>query len=194
DPDVLAEDTELTFRLYTKGWKVIYANRVECYEEVPEEWSARANQIRRWSRGHNEAMFKHLSSILRSPYLSLREKLDGILLLFIYAVPILLITGFLDSLALFFLNEMNIISSLLVFLFIAGYNTFGNFAPFYQVGTALFLDNSTRRIRLLPFLLFTFFFNIWYVSVGFFEAIIDVLTKRKTRWKKTPRYPVTAKT
>lgn len=191
--DVLAEDTELTFRLYTKGWKVVYANRVECYEEVPEEWNARANQIRRWSRGHNQAMFKHLSSVLRSPYLTRKEKFDGILLLFIYAVPILLITGLLDSLALFFLNEMNIISSLLVFLFVAGYNTFGNFAPFYQVGTALFLDNSTRRIRLLPFLLFTFFFNIWYVALGFFDALLDVLARRRAKWKKTPRYPATAK-
>ncbi|MEM2960754.1 MAG: glycosyltransferase family 2 protein, partial [Candidatus Bathyarchaeia archaeon] len=186
-PDVLAEDTELTYRLYVKGWKVVYANRVECYEEVPEDWSVRANQIRRWSRWHNQAMFKHFSSVLRSPYLSFAEKLDGILLLFIYAVPLLLITGLLDSLALFFLNEMQIISSLIIFLFIAGYNTFGNFAPFYQVGTALFLDNSTRRIRLLPVLLFSFFFNIWYVMLGFFDAILDVLAKRRAKWKKTPR-------
>ena len=35
NPAVLAEDTELTFRLYTHGWKVIYANSAECYEESP---------------------------------------------------------------------------------------------------------------------------------------------------------------
>ena len=27
---VLAEDTELTYRLYTQRWKVIYANNAEC--------------------------------------------------------------------------------------------------------------------------------------------------------------------
>jgi cellulose synthase/poly-beta-1,6-N-acetylglucosamine synthase-like glycosyltransferase len=49
DTRVLAEDTELTYRLSINGWKVLYANRAECYEEAPEEWSVRARQIRRWS-------------------------------------------------------------------------------------------------------------------------------------------------
>ena len=49
NPLVLAEDTELTYRLYTSGWKVIYANSAECYEEAPETWSVRSKQIRRWA-------------------------------------------------------------------------------------------------------------------------------------------------
>jgi cellulose synthase/poly-beta-1,6-N-acetylglucosamine synthase-like glycosyltransferase len=38
DTNILAEDTELTYRLLVSGWKVIYANRAECYEEAPEDW------------------------------------------------------------------------------------------------------------------------------------------------------------
>ena len=44
NPAVLAEDTELTFRLYTHGWKVIYANSAECYEESPETWEVRGGR------------------------------------------------------------------------------------------------------------------------------------------------------
>ena len=59
DPNILAEDTELTIKMYLNGYKVAYANRLECYEEAPEDYYIRAKQIRRWSRGHNQVMFKY---------------------------------------------------------------------------------------------------------------------------------------
>ena len=188
NPHSLTEDTELTFRLFVNGWKVVYANRAECYEEVPEEWDVRARQIKRWSRGHNRVMFKYFLPIIKSKYLSLREKLDGLLLLGVYAVPMIFILAMLSSVALFFLGEMQIFQGVFVFLLIVVFNAFGNFAPFYQIATANFLDGSTYRIRLLPFLLFSFFFNVWYVFQGFIAAVIDVIMKRDVRWDKTDRY------
>jgi len=193
DSNILAEDTELTFKLLINGWKVIYANRVECYEEVPEEWDVRARQIRRWSRGHSQVMFRYVWPLLKTPHLSPLEKLDGLLLLLIYTIPFLLLTGIADSLSLFFLGEMQIIEATAVFLFVAAYNTFGNFATFYQIGTASLLDGATERIRLLPLFLFSFLFNMWHVSLGFIDAVVDLVTRRKTLWHKTIRYRETKK-
>ncbi len=188
DTRVLAEDTDLTFRLFINGWKVVYANRVECFEEVPETWEVRSRQIRRWSRGHNFTLFKHLWPLLRSKYLNRREKWDGYLLLTIYTVPVLLFLGIIDSVALFYLGEMQIVESLLVFLAVATYSTFGNFAPFYQIGTASLLDGVTHRVRLLPFLMFYFLLNIWTITQGYFLAIGDRLFKREAEWEKTSRF------
>lgn len=188
EPNILAEDTELTFRIYIKGWKVAYANRLECYEEVPQQWDVRARQIRRWARGHSQVMFKYLLPLLRTTHLSALEKIDGCLLLFIYTIPFILLMGILDSLVLFFLGEMQIIENIIVILFIAAYNTFGNVATFYQIGTASLLDGAVERVRLLPLFLFNFLYNLWYISLGFFDAIIDLLTKRKTLWDKTRRF------
>jgi cellulose synthase/poly-beta-1,6-N-acetylglucosamine synthase-like glycosyltransferase len=185
---VLAEDTELTYRLTINGLKVLYANRAECYEEVPEKWHVRAQQIRRWSRGHNTVMFRYFFPLLLSPYLSFREKLDGMLLLLVYCVPIILLMGLFDSLALFFLGKMELFSSVFFLIFIGAYNNFGNFAPFYQVGTACLLDGAAQRILLLPFLFFNFFFNMWYIAEGFLDACIDTITWRKTKWQKTERF------
>ncbi len=190
---VLAEDTELTYRLSINGWKVLYANRAECYEEVPEKWSVRSRQIRRWSRGHNGVMFRYFIPLLRSPHLTFREKLDGLLLLLVYGVPIVLLVGLLDSLALFFLGEMEIFSGIFFLIFLGAYNSFGNFAPFYQVGTACLLDGAAQRILLLPYLIFSFFFNMWYISRGFCDACIDMVTWRKTKWHKTERFRKTPK-
>ena len=188
DPRVLAEDTDLTYRLYIGGWKVAYANKVECYEEVPETWSVRSRQIRRWSRGHNYTMFKHIGALLRSRFLTRTEKLDGLLLLIIYLLPVFLFTGIIDSVILFFLGEMQILDSVLVFLFVATYSAFGNFAPFYQIATASLLDGVTHRIRLLPFLMFYFLLNIWTITSGFVQALGDRFLRRRAEWEKTSRF------
>lgn len=188
NPLVLAEDTELTYRLYTHGWKVIYANSAECYEEAPETWEVRGKQIRRWARGHNQVLFRYLFRMLLSPNMNLREKIDGLLLLFVYAVPFFLLLGQIDSVALFFLGEMKLFAGWWVLLFIGVYTSFGNFAPFYQIGTALVLDGIKGEVLLLPLLMFNFYFYMWNISRGFVDAMADIITKRKVKWAKTVRF------
>jgi cellulose synthase/poly-beta-1,6-N-acetylglucosamine synthase-like glycosyltransferase len=81
DLSTLAEDTDLTARLFIEGRKVVYSNGSECYEEVPESWPARFRQLRRWSRGHNRAFFRNVPGIVQSTHLNFVQKLDGLLLL-----------------------------------------------------------------------------------------------------------------
>jgi cellulose synthase/poly-beta-1,6-N-acetylglucosamine synthase-like glycosyltransferase len=188
DTKILAEDTELTFRLLIHGWKVIYANRAECYEEAPETWDVRARQIRRWSRGHNQVLFRYLWPLLSSLHLSRNEKMDGVLLLFVYTIPLILSLAILDSMALFFLGEMQILAGVGAFVFVGACNTFGNFAPFYQIGVATLLDGATNRVLLLPMLIFNYFFNTCYITIGFFEAVVDRVTGRTAKWIKTKRF------
>lgn len=187
DRKILAEDTELTFRLYIHGYKVAYVNRAECYEEAPEDWRVRARQIRRWSHGHNQVFFKYIFPLWRSD-LSLFQKVDGTLLLMIYAVPFLILLGILDSLVLFYLGEMELISHFLVLLATLAFNSFGNFAPFFQIGIAGFLDGAGERLRLLPFFYFIFLYNAWYTSLGFLDAIKTTLTGKEAVWHKTVRF------
>lgn len=188
DPRVLAEDTDLTYRLYTKGWKVVYANSAECYEEVPETWEARGQQVRRWSRGHNSVLFRYFLPVIFSKYMTSREKLDGIMLLIVYAVPFLFALALIDSIVLFFLGEMNVFAGWWVILFIGAYNSYGNFAPFYEIATALMVDGVKKDALLLPLITFNFYFYLWNISLGFLEAMADLLTRRRVEWAKTTRF------
>lgn len=188
DPKVLTEDTELTYRLYLNGYKVAYANGAECYEEAPEDWNVRARQLRRWSRGHNQVMFKYFIPTLLSKNLTVWQKIDGLLLLMIYMQPFLIFLGLLNSLLLFFLGEMEIVSSYIFLFFIFAHNSFGNFAPFFEIGTALVLDGAKHKVLLLPLMFFEFIFNIVYTSLGFWDALIDLVTGRKAVWHKTERF------
>lgn len=185
---ILAEDTELTYRLALKGWKIMYTNRTECYEEVPENWIVRAGQITRWSRGHNDVMFKYFFPICKSSYFTLRQKIDAVLLLMVYLVPVIQLVGLCVSIVLFLLGEMQIFAGLLFLIYIGAYNTFGNAAPFYQVGAGCLLDGMSQRLLFLPYLIFNYFFYLWYTSRGFFASVIDVITSRKVRWVKTERF------
>lgn len=185
---VLAEDTELTYRFYTKGWKVVYANAAECYEEVPETWEVRATQVRRWSRGHNQVMFRYFFPVLFSKHMSVREKVDGIFLLLVYMVPFLFSLAFIDSIVLFLLGEMGVFVGWWAIFFIGAYNSYGNFAPFYEIATAQMIDGSKNDILLLPLLSFNFYFYLWNIGMGFVDAVIDLVTRRGVKWAKTHRF------
>jgi len=185
---ILAEDTELTMRLYTKGYKVAYANMAECYEEVPETWKVRSTQIRRWARGHNTVMFRYTHKVLLSSKLSFKEKIDGLMLLLVYAMPFILLLAQLVCIALFFYGEMNIFVSTWTILFIGIYNSFGNFAPFYEIATAAMMDGTTKDVFLLPLLSFNFYFYMYAITMGFIDALGDLVTGRSVVWNKTVRF------
>jgi cellulose synthase/poly-beta-1,6-N-acetylglucosamine synthase-like glycosyltransferase len=187
DANTLAEDTDLTARLFLAGWKVVYANRAECYEEVPETWDARFRQLRRWSRGHNRAMFRSIIPLLTSKCLNFHQKADGILLMGVYVVPMLLLTGFAANVLLFFMGAMAVWSAIIIAFFVVGYNAVGNFAPVYEIGGAELLDGSRERMLLLPYLFYLFLFNSWSVTSGLFDTLGDLLKSRSPHWDKTKR-------
>lgn len=188
DTAVLAEDTDLTYRLYAKGYKVIYANSAECYEEVPESWAVRARQIRRWARGHDRVVVKRLLPFVFNTHLTLRERIDGTLLLGIYIVPAVLSFALIDTLLLFFMGEMDLLASWIMFVFLGAYCAFGNFAPFYEIASALIVDGDDQDVMLLPLISFNFFFYTWNITLGFFDNLADILTRRQARWDKTVRF------
>lgn len=185
---VLAEDTELTIKLFTRGYKVIYANDAECYEESPETWRVRGRQVRRWSRGHNNVALNYFFPVLFSKYMSIREKVDGVFLLFIYITPFILFLAIIDSVTLFLLGEMDIFISWWALLFVTAYNSYGNFAPFYEIATALMMDGRRKDLLMVPLMTFSFYFYLWNISLGFIDAILDIFTTRKVKWSKTERF------
>jgi cellulose synthase/poly-beta-1,6-N-acetylglucosamine synthase-like glycosyltransferase len=73
DPRILAEDTDATFQLAVRGWRIAYSNRAECYEEVPHTWDGRFRQLRRWARGHTQVLVRRLLPVLGSRYLTLPQ-------------------------------------------------------------------------------------------------------------------------
>lgn len=186
--DTLAEDTDITFRLLINGWKTIYNNRAECYEEVPEDWPVRMRQVRRWAKGHNQVMYRYWHRLLMSPFVSMREKMDGLMLLFVFTMPTLLLMGWALALSLYYLNAGTVVAVFIPLMALVAYGALGNFAAFLEIVIAVLLDGHRRRIRLLPLNLLCFVASLFAISGAFFEAIFDHLLGREMVWHKTMRY------
>lgn len=187
--DALAEDTDLTYRLLLKGWKTAYENRSECYEEVPETWPVRVRQIMRWSKGHNQAAFRYAGGLLASDKVSLREKLDGMLLLGVFAMSPILLAGWALAIILFYADANHWLTGVLALFCLMSYSALGNFAAFFEIGAAVYLDGSRHRIRLMPLNYFGFLVSLLSITIATFNQVVfDWIFKHKLEWDKTTRF------
>jgi cellulose synthase/poly-beta-1,6-N-acetylglucosamine synthase-like glycosyltransferase/spore germination protein YaaH/peptidoglycan/xylan/chitin deacetylase (PgdA/CDA1 family) len=70
-PDTLAEDTDLTFSIRRRGWRISYDEDAEAFTEAPETPSALIRQRFRWTYGTLQAVWKHRDTLGRPRYGSL---------------------------------------------------------------------------------------------------------------------------
>ena len=188
DESMLTEDTDITIRLLIRGWKTVYTNRSECHEEVPEDWPVRMRQVRRWARGHNQVLVRHWRALLASRALRPRERLDGLLLMLVFVMPLLLVLGWVLALALYLMGASALLTVFIPLLALMGYSTLGNFAAFFEIVIAVLLDGNRRRIRLLPFNLLSFLVSLSAICQAVIGAIADRRSGRGLVWDKTLRY------
>lgn len=186
--DTLAEDTDITFRLMLSGWRTVYTNRSECYEEVPEEWSVRIKQVTRWAKGHNQVLVRYGWKFATSSHLTPLQRIDGLLLLFVFFIPLLMLVGWCLALSLYFLNASSLLANLIPIFALMAYGTLGNFAAFFEIVIAVLIDGNRRRLRLLPFNLLGFLVSLFAISGAVWSLMLDGLFKREMVWDKTIRY------
>ena len=187
----LTEDTDLTYRLLLAGWKTVYQNRSECYEEVPETWHVRIKQIMRWAKGHNQALASYGLHLLFGKHrATLRERIDGFLLLGVYVMAPITLLGWALALAVFY-EGVAPLHGVIALLSITAYSAVGNFAAFFEIAAAARLDYTRQRICLLPFLILGFGVSIFSVSRAFVSQLMAPLTGAKFHWDKTERFRTT---
>jgi cellulose synthase/poly-beta-1,6-N-acetylglucosamine synthase-like glycosyltransferase len=183
--NTLAEDTDLTYRMLLAGWKTVYENRAECYEEVPERWPVRVRQIMRWAKGHNQAMVGYSAALLRSQNVSWWERLDGLLLLGVYMMAPVLLLGWLLAMVLFYLGAP--VGGGVAALGLAAFTTLGNFAAFFEIAAAARLDGSRGRIQLLPLTFLGFSVSAISVSRAAWQQFTASIRGQEMVWHKTER-------
>jgi cellulose synthase/poly-beta-1,6-N-acetylglucosamine synthase-like glycosyltransferase len=186
DESILAEDTDLTFRVYLAGYKVRYVNDAESYEEAVESWRAYWKQRYRWAKGHMQCAFKHSLKFLRCKNLTFRERIDGLLLLNVYFMPVLVLYSWIIGIVLVCLKSSLWFGPFWAFAPISLYSFVGNFAPFFEVGIGAYLDGRTRAQWLIPLLIFTFLYNIPICTKALTDLLLSKINgKNNNYWTKT---------
>jgi cellulose synthase/poly-beta-1,6-N-acetylglucosamine synthase-like glycosyltransferase len=189
--NTLTEDTDLTFRLLLAGWKMVYQNRSECYEEVPETWQVRIKQIMRWAKGHNQVLVTFGLELLFGKHrATLRERIDGFWLLGVYAMAPLTMMAWFLALALFY-EGVAPFQGVIALLAFTAYSATGNFAAFFEIAAAARLDNTRQRVCLLPFLVLGFVVSVFSVSRACVDQLMAPITGAQFHWDKTERFRTT---
>jgi cellulose synthase/poly-beta-1,6-N-acetylglucosamine synthase-like glycosyltransferase len=183
----LTEDTDLTYRLFIGGWSVEYVDDAMCHEESPETWQARFKQVRRWSCGHNQCLFKYLIPVLTTPRQPLLRRLDAALVLLFFLFPPLSLVSLCAALVYptqFAYPPFNfaIVSAL---SFVVG---FGNFAPYFQMSAALVRDRQTEGAAAIPLIFLSSVISMLAASQGLFFAVRGALLHWHLDWDKTARF------
>jgi cellulose synthase/poly-beta-1,6-N-acetylglucosamine synthase-like glycosyltransferase len=184
--NTLTEDTDVTFRLVLAGWEVVYENRSECYEEVPEHWDSRVRQIQRWAKGHNQALARHGFPLLKKRDATLSQRIDGMFLLGVFAMPVVILYGWMMALVAFYIDG-TLLTGLIPVLGVSAYTSVGNFAAFFEIGAAARLDRVPKKILLMPLNILSFLVSLISVAEATVSQVVAPYVGRLFVWHKTPR-------
>jgi hypothetical protein len=118
---------------------------------------------------------------------TLRERIDGTLLLGVYLMAPITLLGWILALAVFYQGIAQF-NGILALLALTAYATIGNLAAFFEIAAAVRLDGHRKRLRLLPFLIMGFTVSIFSVSQAAISQVSAWLTGADLRWDKTERF------
>ena len=89
NPHTVTEDTDLTLRVLLSGKRVRFDPTAVDFEEAVVSARRFWNQRYRWARGHQKCMRDYWRPMMTSPHLSLIEKFESAMFLFVYHIPVL---------------------------------------------------------------------------------------------------------
>ena len=175
----VTEDTDLTLRVVMLGDRVRYDITAVDTEEGATTLRRFMSQRYRWARGHQQVWRDYRGHVLRTPHLSVLEKLESMMFLLVYHVPVLCTMTLLMTL----LRIAGIGPTLTIFellplaaLLFAG--------PFCELAVGLMVGRAPRRSAWSIAWMTPIFFVFMLVCT---KAWFDGLLGRQYRWVKTAR-------
>jgi len=161
----LTEDLDLSIKLISKGYKIVYAPTVVAWREVPISLSWLIKQRLRWYRGHFE-----VNLAIKSSKIDFRV-VDGVL---IVATPIFMILNLVNySLILIYPTSLFIIAT-----------AFASLASFTSFLTVLVI--SKRHLIEFPYSILSLAYMNFVIILNVIALFLEI-TKRPKIWIKTER-------
>ena len=183
DEEALTEDAELSIRIYETGRKIRLVPNAVTWEQEPEELGVWFRQRRRWARGHNYVLAKHLRRLLH-----LRPRVVALELLYALAIYYLVFAAIAISDILFVLALFGVVSL----------HALGPYSELWLLAFVLFVlevtialsrergEDSLSNMALVILAYFTYC-QLW-IPVVIRAFIDDVILRKKKTWAKTERF------
>jgi cellulose synthase/poly-beta-1,6-N-acetylglucosamine synthase-like glycosyltransferase len=182
DEEAITEDSELSIRVYMKGYKIKYIPFAITLEQEPETISVWAKQRTRWVRGNNYVVGKFIKQIPQ-----FQNKFLGFEVMYLLSLYYVFLFAIVISDLIFILSVTGVIAIPLP----------GPYTTVWLLAIALFVieiilvlsyeGEDTLRNFLLVFLMYFTYCQFWIYVVG--RAIyLDYVKREKRTWSKTVRF------
>jgi cellulose synthase/poly-beta-1,6-N-acetylglucosamine synthase-like glycosyltransferase len=181
DERAIAEDTELTIRLYQHGYFVQFVPGAVTWEQEPETWQVWFGQRRRWAHGNQYVVAKHL----RQAILLRNRAVASIVLYMLLVYGFFWLAVILSDLVLIFsilgLAYMEVQGPFL-FLWIAAYILF-----VIEIMVTLTLEKKENTFTnfLLTCIMYFTYCQLWIILVVI--STFDWIVRPGITWRKTIR-------
>jgi len=186
DVKAIAEDTEISFRIYMMGYRIKFQPKSVTWEQEPQTLNVWFKQRTRWAKGNIYVIVKNVPLLFRRS--AKRIHFD---LLYFLSIYFLLLTSLIVSDALLVLYALG-----LVYTTIAGLSSFLWLLAIilFVTGTFITLITEKGEMRLsnlwIIMLMYVSYCQLWMVvaAYGLYNYLKDAILKREIKWYKTERY------
>lgn len=186
DVKAIAEDTEISFRIYMMGYRIKFQPKSVTWEQEPQTLKVWFKQRTRWAKGNIYVIVKNLPLLFDRS--ARRIHFD---LLYFLSIYFLLLTSLIMSDALLILYALGLVHTT-----IAGLSSFLWLLAVILFVTGTFVTVITEKgeMRLsnlwIIMLMYISYCQLWMVVAanGLYNYFKDLIFKREVKWYKTERY------
>ncbi|GAB4022300.1 cellulose synthase family protein [Spirosoma koreense] len=186
--DTLTEDLDLSYRAQLRGWKFVYREDIGSPAELPVAMNALKSQQYRWMKGAAECARKLFGNVLRTPGISLTQKVHAFLHLYSSATFILVLILGVMSVPLIYIRSQHPEWEWVFFVINLFQFNLLILITFY--GIPWFLLKPAMKARLVWY--FPMYSSLMMgLSLHNTIAVMEGYLGRKTPFVRTPKFNVT---
>lgn len=186
DVKAVAEDTEISFRIYMMSYRIKFQSKAVTWEQEPQTLPVWFKQRSRWAKGNIYVILKNVPLLFKRE--GRRVRFD---ILYFLSIYFLLLTSLIVSDILLVLYALGFVHTTLaglsgalwllaILLFVAG--------TFITLTTEKGEISFSNLIFIM--LMYVTYCQLWMVvaAYGFFIFLKDTVLKKETKWYKTERF------
>lgn len=186
DSKAIAEDTEISFRIYKLGYKIKLVPQSITWEQEPETVKVWIKQRTRWAKGNIYVLMKYIKNIFKQG----RNKIVFDIAYF-FSVYFLFLTSVIISDILFVLSISKLVEiSIPINFFLIWILSYLLFIIEVSISLTIEKGEATiENIFIVAIMYFTYS-QLWlFVAIkGIIEYLKDIIFKREVKWYKTERF------
>ncbi|MEK4519560.1 glycosyltransferase [Paenibacillus sp. FSL H8-0122] len=186
DVKAIAEDTEISFRIYMMGYRIKFQPKSVTWEQEPQTVKVWFKQRTRWAKGNIYVIVKNLPLLFDRKAVKIRFDI-----LYYVSIYFLLLISLVTSDILLVLHAMGYVHTT-----IAGLSSFLWLLAIVLFVVGIFVTLTTEKGEMslsnlwIILLMYVSYCQLWMVvaAYGLYNYFKDVIFKREVKWYKTERY------